>query len=500
MPEEFADADFHASATSIAARVRTGKLSATAIVEALTDRIRKLNPTLNAFVPVALEENLKRARKEAEHADKMRKEHPGMALPPLYGVPVAVKDDLAVKGLPLTNGSRLCGVAPAEYEDLTVTRLKAAGAIVLGKTMLPEFGHKSTTDNLLGPNATKLITVTPWDTARTAGGSSGGSAAAVAAGFAYLALGTDVGGSIRTPASFCGVVGHKPTFGVVPRYPVGNAFTMWVAGPLARTVADTAALMKVLAAPHAGDRFYRAPAEANAFDLNRPLPKGLQVAWYPSPTGQPIEPAVAEAAGAALRKWARGARVKIVEPKAPFLTDAEAVELPGRFGDAVEVGAVAECMAAIGAKTWRQMQNVLKQNHVSRTFHKALKAAAKAELGVLLSAQSAITAFCEERCEERFAGCQLIATPTLTVLPFDKNLELGPDKVAGKPIDPDLGWYSTWPFNLTGEPAISIPVAWVEGLPVGLQLVARRGHDGLVLRTAAAIERAVPWADRKPKL
>jgi Asp-tRNA(Asn)/Glu-tRNA(Gln) amidotransferase A subunit family amidase len=500
MPEEFADADFYAPAAAIAARIRTGKLSSTAVVEALIDRVLKLNPTLNAFVPIALEDNLKRAHKEAERADKVRKEYPARALPPLYGVPVAVKDDLAVEGLPLTNGSRLCGVAPADYEDLTVTRLKAAGAIVLGKTHLPEFGHKSTTDNLLGPNATKLITVTPWNTDRTSGGSSGGSAAAVAAGMAYLALGTDVGGSIRTPASCCGIVGHKPTFGLVPRYPAGNAFTMWVAGPLARTVGDAALAMRILAAPHPGDRFYRTAVEANPFSLNKPLPKGLQIAWYPSPTGQPVEPAVAEAVGAALRKWARAAKVKIVEPKEPFLTDTEVAELPGRFGDAVEAGAVAECQAAIGARTWRQMQAVLKQNHVSRTFQKALKAAAKAELGVLLAAQTAITSFCEDRCEERFAGCQLIATPTLTVLPFDKNLELGPDEVTGKPIDPDLGWYSTWPFNLTGEPAISIPAAWVNGLPVGLQLVARRGHDGLVLRTAAAIEKALPWADHRPKL
>lgn len=500
MPEEFADADFYAPAAAVAARIRTGKLSSTAVVEALADRITRLNPALNAFVAVALDENLRRARKEAEHADKMRKEHPGMSLPPLYGVPVAVKDDLAVKGLPLTNGSRLCGTAAAEYDDVAVARLKAAGAIVLGKTQLPEFGHKSVTDNLLGPDGAKLATATPWNTNLTAGGSSGGSACAVAAGLAYLALGTDVGGSIRTPASCCGVVGHKPTFGVVPRHPAGNAFTMWVTGPLARTVGDAALVMRILAAPHPADRFYRPPAEANAFDLNKPLPKGLQVAWYPSPTGQPVEPAVAEATGEALRKWARAAKVKVVEPKSPFLTDFEAAELPGRFGDAVEVGAVAECMAAIGARTWRQIQNVLKQNQVTRTFHKALRAAAKAELGVLLAAQSAITSFCEDRCEERFAGCQLIATPTLTVLPFDKNLELGPDKVAGKPIDPDLGWYSTWPFNLTGEPAISVPAAWVDGLPVGLQLAARRGHDGLVLRTAAAIERALPWAERRPKV
>jgi Asp-tRNA(Asn)/Glu-tRNA(Gln) amidotransferase A subunit family amidase len=500
MPEEFADADFFAPASDIAARIRTGKLSSTAVVEALTERIAKHNPTLNAFVPIALEENLKRARKEAEHADKMRKEHPGMALPPLYGVPVAVKDDLAVKGLPLTNGSRLCGTAPAEYEDITVTRLKEAGAIVLGKTQLPEFGHKGVTDNRLGPLGARLITATPWDTDLTAGGSSGGSAAAVAAGLAYLALGTDVGGSIRTPASCCGVVGHKPTFGVIPRFPSGNAFTLWVTGPLARTVGDVATAMQVLAVAHPADRFYRPPAETSAFDLAKPLPKGLQITWYASPAGQPIEPAVADAANTALRKWAKAARVRVVEPAKPYLTDAEAAELPGRFGDAVEVGAVAECQAAIGARTRRQLQAVLKQNDVSRTFLSALKAAMKADIGMLIAAQTAITSFCEERSEERFAGSQLIATPTLTVLPFDKTLDLGPDKVAGKPIDPDLGWFSTWPFNLTGEPAISIPAAWVNGLPVGLQLVARRGYDGLVLRVAAAIEKAVPWADRQPKL
>jgi Asp-tRNA(Asn)/Glu-tRNA(Gln) amidotransferase A subunit family amidase len=229
------------SAADLAARLRARKLSPVEVIDALAERIMRLNPKLNAYVTL----DLANARKDAEMKHKMRREHPDGDLGLLHGVPVAIKDDLEVKGLRFTCGSRLREKEIGKSDDLTVARLRKAGAIILGKTNEPEFGHKGTTDNKLFGT-----TPTPWNLERTEGGSSGGSAAAVAAGLAYLALGTDIGGSVRIPASCCGIVGLKPSFGRVPRVPADNAFvTQWYIGPLARTVADTALALRVLAGP-----------------------------------------------------------------------------------------------------------------------------------------------------------------------------------------------------------------------------------------------------------
>ncbi len=502
---DFTDADFFAPAADIARRIRARQLKARAVVEALAARITAHNAKLNAFIPIHLEENLKAAVKEAQEKDKLLDQHPNMEVGPLYGVPVAIKDDLAVKGMPLTNGSRLCGTAEKDfpdYQDATVTRLRAAGAIVLGKTNLPEFGHKGTTDNLLGPNGTKLVTVSPWDRTRTAGGSSGGSACAVAAGMAYLALGTDIAGSVRIPASCCGVVGHKPTFGLVPRVISGNAFSLWMIGPLARTVGDTELAMRVLSGPHAGDRFSRPLDPADKFDTKLPLPERFKIAWYPNLTGYPVDDAVEKLAREALVKWADGAKVEIVYPqeKTPYLTPEEGETLYAKFVDAVSIDLLVYAMESAKLKTQADYNAVA--DKLSKTFAEFANGTSwNVDLRRYVAGQQAITAFCETRAAERFEGVHLIASPTLAVLPPDKDLSLGPDRVNGQKTDPHLGWLFTWPANVTGEPAVSIPAAWTkEGVPVGLQLTGRRGFDGLVLRTAAAIEAALPWADRRPKL
>ncbi len=501
----FKDEDYFAPAADIARRIRERTLSSAAVVEALTARIKKHNRTLNAFLEIRLEENLKAAKLDAEMKDRMLKQHPDMKVGPLYGVPVAIKDDLAVTGMPLTNGSRLCGTAEKDfpdYQDGAVTRLREAGAIVLGKTNLPEFGHKGTTDNLLGPGGTKLVTVSPWDTTKTAGGSSGGSAAAVAAGMAYLALGTDIAGSVRIPASCCGIVGHKPTFGLVPRVIAGNAFSLWMIGPLARTVGDTVLAMRVLSGPHPGDRFSRPLDPDDTFDADRALPNRLKIAWYPSLTGAPVDDAVQKLALEPLEKWAKGANAEIVHPdeKTPYLTPEEGEKLYGKFVDACSVDLLGYALAAAKLETKAQYDAVA--DKLTPTFAEFAKTVGwKVDLPRYIAAQAAITAFCETRAADRFRDVHLIASPTLAVTPPDKELPLGPATVGGKKIDPHLGWFFTWPANVTGEPAVSIPAAWTKaGLPVGLQLTGRRGFDGLVLRVAAAIEKAVPWADRRPKL
>ena len=224
------------SACDVAAAIREKRVSPLEVFEAVADRIQAVNPRINGYVTLTLDQARDAARQAQEALVN------GGELGPLHGVPVAVKDDLAVKGVRYTCGSNLLSHHVADRDDLTVERLRRAGAIILGKTNLPEFGHKGTTDNLLFG-----ATNNPWDLTRTAGGSSGGSAAVVAAGLAYLALGTDIGGSVRIPASCCGVVGHKPSLGRVPRFPAGNFFnTAWTAGPIARTVADCTLGLQVI--------------------------------------------------------------------------------------------------------------------------------------------------------------------------------------------------------------------------------------------------------------
>jgi Asp-tRNA(Asn)/Glu-tRNA(Gln) amidotransferase A subunit family amidase len=268
------------SAVDLAARIRAGIVSPVEVVDALRDRINRLNPKLNAYVTLDLDN----ARKDAEMKHVHLRQHPSADVGPLYGVPVAIKDDLEVAGLRFTSGSLLRKDHFGTCDFLAVAHLRQAGAIILGKTNEPEFGHKGVTENKLFGT-----TPTPCHSARTAGGSSGGSAAAVAAGMAYLALGTDIAGSVRIPASCCGIVGLKPSFGGIPRVPGYNAFvTQWSIGPLARTVADTALALRVLAGPDDRDPFSLPALSQDDLSLGASL-RGLRVIFRPCPTGVPVD-------------------------------------------------------------------------------------------------------------------------------------------------------------------------------------------------------------------
>jgi Asp-tRNA(Asn)/Glu-tRNA(Gln) amidotransferase A subunit family amidase len=467
------------SALDLAARIRARKVSPVEVIDALRDRIGKLNPKLNAFVTLDLEN----ARKDAEIKHKLRRQHPADDLGPLHGVPVAIKDDLEVAGLRFTCGSKLRENVIGKSDDLTVARLRRAGAIILGKTNEPEFGHKGVTENKLFGT-----TPTPWHAGRTAGGSSGGSAAAVAAGLAYLALGTDIAGSVRIPASCCGIVGLKPSFGRIPRVPGYNAFvTQWYIGPLARTVADTALALRVLAGPDDRDPFSLPALGEDDLSLQGDL-RGLRLTFCPCPTGVPAEPEVAQAAETTARLLEKRG-VKFILRKDP---------LPGAPLDALKVIFRAVSLADAGIEDEADFRK--KRDLMTDTFAAFVEPGLKLTLGDYLVAQAGVTTFLERSAPDYWKDCDVLATPTLAVPPFSTKLPLGPDRVAGEEIDPHLDWALTWPFNLTGQPAVSIPCGWTnEGLPLGLQLVGRRGADGLVLRVAAAIEALAPWSHRRPK-
>jgi Asp-tRNA(Asn)/Glu-tRNA(Gln) amidotransferase A subunit family amidase len=466
-------------ATQLAADIRARKVSPVDVVDAVADRIKRLNPKLKAYVTLDLEN----ARKDAQMKHKMRKQHPEGDLGPLHGVPVAIKDDLEVAGLRFTCGSRLREKEIGKSDNLTVARLRKAGAIILGKTNEPEFGHKGVTDN-------KLFGTTPmpWNREYTAGGSSGGSAAAVAAGMAYLALGTDIAGSIRIPASCCGIVGLKASFGRIPRVPAGNAFvTQWYIGPLARTVADTALVLRVLAGPDDRDPFSLPALGEKDLSLEGDL-RDLRLTFCPRPTGVPVEAEVEEAAEKTVRLLEKRG-VKVVPRKEPLLRAPL---------DALRVIFRAAALADAGITDEADFKK--KRDLLTDTFAAFVEPGLKLTLRDYLEAQAQVTTFLEQSAPDYWKDCDVLATPTLAVPPFSTKLPLGPEQVRGEKVDPQVGWAFTWPFNLTGQPAVSIPCGWTkDGLPLGLQLVGRRGADDLVLRVAAAIEALAPWSDRRPE-
>jgi Asp-tRNA(Asn)/Glu-tRNA(Gln) amidotransferase A subunit family amidase len=476
------------SATRVAAAIRRRELSPVEVFDALARRIEAVNPTINGYVTLDLD----RARDEARRAQEVAA--CAGALGPLHGVPVAVKDDLAVAGLRCTCGSRLLADHVPREDDLTVSRLRRAGAVIVGKTNLPEFGHKGTTDNSLFG-----ATSTPWGPGRTAGGSSGGSAAVVAAGLAYLALGSDIGGSIRVPASCCGIVGHKPTFGRVPRVPAGNFFnTAWTAGPMARSVADTALGLRILAGPDVRDPFALPPLGKDELALEGDL-DGVRIDFNPSPTGAPVEPVVAEAARAAAWRLAEaGARVDDARGNLPVPRRAIDEVLAG---DSLVVFALAGMASRWRALLFRVAGWFSPRYRFSPSFARLAWRGFRVSLARYVAAQAELTDFVETHVAALFGEFDLLATPTIALPPFPHlGLgALGPDRVAGERIDPHIGWLFTWPFNLTGQPAVSVPCGWTaDGLPLGLQIVGRRCEDGLVLRAAAALERLQPWEGRRP--
>jgi Asp-tRNA(Asn)/Glu-tRNA(Gln) amidotransferase A subunit family amidase len=457
-------------AGELAALIRTKRVSPVEVVDAALARIERLNPALNCFAAVTAEE----ARDAAVAAEVAVMT--GEALGPLHGVPVSIKDLVFTRRVATTGGSRLFADHVPEEDAVCVERLKGAGAIILGKTTTPEFGHKGVTDSpLFG------ITRNPWNPALTPGGSSGGAGAAVAAGLGPLAVGTDGGGSIRVPASFCGIYGLKPSFGRVPQAPGFPGWeTLSHTGPMTRTVRDAALMLDVIAGPDDRDR-YSLPAAGRSFhpacddDL-----AGLSVAWTPDLGYARVDPEVADLCAAAAERFESfGGHVEVVSPS---------------WDDPEEIFRV---MA--GAETWSVWGERLPEDgeKMDRSLRAFLKFGATVTAAQYLRAQRRRLELWTE--VQRFlARFDLLITPTVAVPPFEVG-KPGLNAINGQPCSP-LGWMPfCFPFNLTGQPAATVPVGFTRaGLPVGLQIVGRRHADHTVLAASAAFEAAQPWADRRP--
>ena len=444
-------------------------------MQAVLARIDAVNPDVNAIVTLVREAALADARRATAALRR------GASLPPLFGVPVAIKDVTPTKGIRTTHGSKLFENHVPDEDALVVQRLRAAGAIVIGKTNTPEFAFgPNTVNNVFG------ATRNPWNLALTAGGSSGGSAAALATGMCPLAEGTDLGGSLRGPASYCGVVGFRTTPGLIPRYPSVLAWdTYSVEGPMARTIADTALMLSVMAglddrSPISYDVDPRELANA----AKAPSVKGWRVAWTSDLGGlMTIDDevrAVFERAVSVFR--AAGARV---EQASPDMSDVpEIVRLTRGL-----------LMVARHADKLPEHRAILQDGLVENTEQGLALTSRDVARGELLRTRL------WQSVREFLATRDVLITPTSATPPFPIE-HAHAVEINGRPVGRILQRsYLTYAFSVLGVPAISIPCGFTSrGLPVGLQIIGRRRGETAVLRAAAAFEAAQPWAAHVPSI
>lgn len=458
-------------ATELIALIETRALSPVEVAEAILLRIEALEPTLNAFATLTPELALAAARR-AEQA-VMHGEKRG----PLCGVPVTVKDLTVTSGVPTQRGSLVHkGFIPDEDAPI-VTRLKEAGAVILGKTTTPEFGW-------MGVSRSPLtgITSNPWKPGFNAGASSAGAGAGAAAGYGPLHQGSDGAGSIRMPAHFCGVFGIKPTYGRVPYWPVPNNDQTSHIGPLTRTVADAALMLKVMAGRHWLDHYSSAapvpdfPALLTA-DLN-----GRRIAYSPD------------------LGHAR------VDAEVTALVD-KAVTRFEDFGCTVEE--ISPAFAKDGPELARFFWSAHELNH----RHLLPEWEAQMDAGLVACIKNAIPYTAEDYVRMRgrklsyveqwnrfFEKWDLLLTPSVSVPAFPAD-RLQPEDWPQHPWDWLMWAEFSYPFNLSGQPAASIPCGFTAaGLPVGLQIVGPRYGEANVLQACAAFEKSSPWADLRPPL
>ncbi len=455
-------------ATELLKLYRERELSPVEATEAALSQIELYNPSVNAYRLVDAEQALAQAR---ESEDRYRAGKPRGRLD---GVPASIKDLILTRGWSTLRGSRLIDPDQEWHDDApAAARLREHGAVLLGKTTTPEYGWKGVTDSPLTG-----LTGNPWDPTRTAGGSSGGSAAAVALGMGPLSVGTDGGGSIRIPAAFCGIVGLKPTYGRVPLWPASPFGTLSHAGPMTSTVADAALMLDALAEPDVRDWTSLPPEDVGYVDALEGGVEGLRVAFSPDLGYVDVQPEVQEAVRAAVRVFEdMGAEVEQTDPG---------------FQDPLEVfnihwyAGAANALRAYSAKPREMMDPGLIEIANAGAEYSVLEyleaVGRRSELAIHMG---------------RFhAQYDLLLTPAVPITAF----EAGREVPAGSSQPRWTSWTPfTYPFNLTQQPAASVPCGFTSaGLPVGLQIVGAKYKDAMVLRAAHAYQTANPLTDRRP--
>ena len=447
--------------------VRSREVSSLELVDLYLDRIAQLEHDLNAFVTLRPEE----ARADARSADASPSDAP------FHGVPIAVKDLTATKGIRTTYSSRAYADFVPDFDTAVARRLRNAGFVILGKTNTPEFGTTAFTESELNG-----ATHNPWSPERTPGGSSGGAAAALAAGLLPIAHGSDGGGSIRIPASCCGLFGLKPSRGRVSAAPFGSLEGLSTAAPLARTVGDAAALLDVMAGYEPGDPWWTPPPERPfADEVGAPTGR-LRIAVTTVP---PVETPVAAECCDALRAAA--------ELLAELGHDV--VEETPPWADA-DLGLAFIAVWQVGPAL-QPVEDLSFLTPLNRELVESARAFSAADYGRtvarLQSYARRVVAFWDE--------VDVVLTPTLALPP----VAIGWQDAAQGAVEQLLRNVEFTPFtavaNVTGLPAMSLPLHWsAAGLPVGVQAIGPPAEDALLLRLAAQVEAARPWAERRPRL
>jgi amidase len=461
-------------AIDLLAALRSKQISAVELMESTLERIAAVNPIVNALVSLVPPEQ---ARAQARAADAAIAS--GAALPPLHGLPFAVKDLALTRGLRTTFGSPIFKDFVPDQDELFVERLRAAGAIVIGKTNTPEFGAGSQTFNpVFG------ATRNPYDPGRTAGGSSGGAAAALASGMLALADGSDLGGSLRNPAAFCNVIGFRPSPGRVPAYPSDMAWnTLPVIGPMARTVRDAALLLSVMAGPDDRDPIsIEQPGALFLAPLERNL-RGVRIAWTPDLGRYPVEPAVVDVCRRA---------VGVLEE-----LGCEVAE------DSPDMSGADWCFNALRGELFALRGAELLEHHAAQLKDTVVW---NIRVGLGQTAADVARARAERtviyhRMREFLTHYEYLVLPATQVAPFDVDIDWVRE-INGRPMQSYLDWMGIcYAITLTGLPAISVPAGFTpEGMPVGLQIVGRHHADLAVLRIAHALEQASGHGRMRPRL
>jgi len=473
------------SAADLAGAIAGGRVSPVEVMEETLRRVEAREPSLNAIVFRAFDEAMESARLAGEALAR------GEAGGPLLGVPVLMKDLFDFKpGWPATFGG-IPAMADFSIDAYCVwaERMEGAGAIIIGKGNSPALGFRGACDNyLFGP------TRNPFDTTRNSGGSSGGSAAAVADGLVPIAEGTDGGGSIRIPAAWCGVVGYQPSAGRVPSILRPNAFSgvspFIYEGPITRTVEDAALAMGVLAGPHPGDPF----CALDKPDFNAALDRGIQgwkIAYSPDLGVYPVEPEVAAVVEEAVRAFEEaGAHVVEVDIDID-LDQRELADLWCRLILPLSLDAFAN-LAQGGLDILGEHRSDLPPEFLRWADHVATMSAME-----YFDDNSRRTQV-YDALQTVLGDHEILVSPTLACMPVE-NLTTGetrgPTVVEGVEVDPLIGWCMTFFTNFSGHPAVSLPAGLSGGLPVGMQVIGRRAADVDVLTASAAFERVRPWND-----
>lgn len=466
------------SATEIRANIVAKALSPVEVTDAVLERIESLDPAIRAFCTVTSDPARATARRIEDAVVR------GEPLGPLAGIPVSVKDLLFTEGVRTAGGSwAYRDFTPAE-DDVAVERIAQAGGVIVGKTTVPEFGYSGTSVNAVSPPARN-----PWDLDLTPGGSSSGSAAAVAAGMGPLTLGSDGGGSVRIPASFCGLFGMKPSMGRVPLYPGCRdprypGFSSWESleqlGPLTRTVADAALLLSVIAGPDPRDRHSIPVTDVTWEGSPERVGTGLKIAYSEDWGYAPVDQEVRAIVRTAARVFADELGCVVEEVDPAWADPAESFW--GLVVASTDLVGMRRMAFDLGDKMSPHLLDMLSR-HWSAD-----------EIGAADLARKDITL----RMAALMSRYDVLLTPTVGTTAFPLGPQF-PDQIDGTPAGSlDLITFAS-PMNMTGQPAASVPAGWTaSGLPVGLQIVGPHLGDSVVMDAARAFEQVRPWAQRWP--